>query len=139
MQRYEITSRTYIVHDEQLYRQEGSSNHPIDTEKECWDAVLFRGDIGEFECHQGTGSVPRIVETDGGTEVLEIVHCGGCNGRSLLRDARAAGHRDDTTIDKPHCPRCGTRLSYEATEVVPYSPNDGRPGDGDIEEVDPDA
>ena len=54
MQRYEINHRTYIVHDGQLYRQEGSSNHPIDTEQECWDAVVFRGMVGEFDCHDGT-------------------------------------------------------------------------------------
>jgi len=50
MQRYEINGRTYIVQNEQLYKVEGNSNHPIDTEYECYDAVVFRGMVGEFEC-----------------------------------------------------------------------------------------
>lgn len=55
---------------------------------------------------------------------IEIVHCGGCERRSLLEDVKAAADRDDTPIDLPHCPRCGTRVTYEATESVQYSPDE---------------
>ncbi len=54
MKRYELNNRVYVLCNEQLYREEGTSNHPIDTTKECWDAVVFRGMVGEFECHDGT-------------------------------------------------------------------------------------
>lgn len=59
---------------------------------------------------------PTAEETDTEREEMAIVLCGACGRRSFKTGAENIAHAEHGP-DEPHCPRCGTRLSYEDTKV----------------------
>lgn len=83
-----------------------------------------------------------MTQNNQSTDSIELIHCGGCERHSLLEDAKAMAQWDETDIDEPHCPRCGTRVEYGDTNAetfVPYSESMDTKADDQTYVTDPDS